>query len=229
MLVGQHMRPGVGNNSHAVLLVQSDVADLDTTFTDTSRGGALHTVNGRGGIAHSTTQSQFAGSSIRFQAARWIDIADSVDFTLGGADWTIEGWMRADVVASQTLMGQADFPNTDVAERILFAASGRIYGVASLNGTVMIVAAGAAGVVGATAWTHMMLQRRGDVLSSYSNGLLTASAAIVGSVHDSSLSLYLGRYSAGAQQFTGYMEEVRITTGLARYPEAGFTPPNRMN
>jgi len=233
MLVGNHMRGGVGNNSHAVLLVQSDVADLDTTFTDSSRGGSLHTVTGAGGIEHKTTVGSplpsANGSAIRFQAGRYLSLLHSVDWALGSADFTLECWIHHDATAAAGIFGQTDVPVTDHGIQLGMSASDRVEGLATPTGAAPYTVT-CAGRVPVTTWAHLVYQRTGNVLNCYLDGVLGGGApAFVGAIHDSSLPLYLGTYDGGVQQLLGYLVEMKITTGLARYPASGFTPPNRMD
>lgn len=227
MLVGNHMRTGVGNNSHTVALIQSDAADGATAFADTSRGGESHVVSGYGGIAHSSTVHKLGASSIYFNSGKWLDMLDSVDWMFGDGDWTMEAWLYSGTVLAH-LFGQTDDPVTDWSVAMQRTTSNRVYGITSANGTSLLLSS--ADGLPVFTWTHIMNQRCGNMMTTYIDGAPGTPKDLTGiAVHDSAQVFPIGRRVGGARQYVGYLSEIKVTKGVAMYPEAGFTPPNRMN
>jgi hypothetical protein len=78
-------------------------------------------------------------------------------------------------------------------------------------------------------WHHLALVRNGSTLSIYIDGVsqaLTADVAIgANDVGDVSSPLYIG--SDSQYHLNGYIQDLRITKGVARYT-ADFTPPTNL-
>jgi hypothetical protein len=102
------------------------------------------------------------------------------------------------------------------------------YGIGTLNtGT-----ASATGVANST-WTHVVVQRRGTAIEYYINGVKDANAATL--TAGAALNYFAGEplalgalqistTSGGSTRYTGYIDDFRITKGVARYT-SNFTPP----
>jgi YD repeat-containing protein len=74
------------------------------------------------------------------------------------------------------------------------------------------------------AWSHVALADDGTTARLFINGVLQASRATWPKADSPSLLRIGGSYIAGDREFDGYMDDVRVTKGLARYT-ANFTPP----
>lgn len=75
-------------------------------------------------------------------------------------------------------------------------------------------------------WVHLAAVKSGSTLTLYQNGVNVASATQSGTIVDGGKPLLIG-YETGqgaSVYFDGYLEDIRITKGIARYT-ANFTPP----
>lgn len=72
-------------------------------------------------------------------------------------------------------------------------------------------------------WQHWAIVRNNGTVTMYLNGTSIGSASYTGNLVDNT-GVYLGSNSAGGQTYVGYMSDVRITRGIARYT-ANFTAP----
>jgi hypothetical protein len=76
-----------------------------------------------------------------------------------------------------------------------------------------------------TTWTHLALVRNGTTLTLYVNGVGGTGVSASGATnYSSSFNLYVGQNFSTSYPFTGYIDDLRITNGVARYT-ANFTPP----
>jgi hypothetical protein len=76
-----------------------------------------------------------------------------------------------------------------------------------------------------TTWTHLALVRNGTTLTLYVNGVGGTGVSASGATnYSSSFNLYVGQNFSTSYPFTGYIDDLRITNGIARYT-ANFTPP----
>ena len=231
MLIGNNMRTGVGNSSHTVALIQSDTTNLSTTFTDTSRGGTTHTVNRGGVCTHSTARQVFGTTSIATGSGAWLYLSNNADLDTGLGDFTYETWLYRNNNLAQNIMSQLTAsPLSDMSMIISADAYNRILGYTSPDGTALDYSKTANGSVVAGRWYHVVFQRNGNICRTYLDGFPSADFEnIAYSVHASSEDFYIGRFLDGTQPLRGYLDEIRITKGLAAYPKSGFTVPNRMS
>ena len=76
-----------------------------------------------------------------------------------------------------------------------------------------------------TTWTHLALVRNGTTLTLYVNGVGGTGVSASGATnYSSSFNLYVGQNFSTSYPFTGYIDDLRITNGVARYT-SNFTPP----
>jgi hypothetical protein len=77
--------------------------------------------------------------------------------------------------------------------------------------------------VTASAWHHVAATRSGNTVRVFLDGTEDASATFSNGTAASS-ALVIGAFADGTEALNGWMDEIRITKGLARYT-ANFTPP----
>ena len=76
----------------------------------------------------------------------------------------------------------------------------------------------------ATTWTHLAVVRVGTTVTLYVNGTSAGSYASAGTDLIYAGTKYIGSQSGSSSFMNGYMDDIRITKGFARYT-ATFTPP----
>jgi hypothetical protein len=78
-------------------------------------------------------------------------------------------------------------------------------------------------------WTHVAVVRSGNTITAYLNGNSVGSISYSGSIGTSVTKPLIGAsdsYPTGREFMTGYIDDLRITKGIARYT-ANFTPPEK--
>lgn len=77
-------------------------------------------------------------------------------------------------------------------------------------------------------WYHIAITREGSTLRGFIDGQLLATTTISGNIRNRNLPVYLGRStpSWSDNQWNGYIDEFRLTKGIARYT-GNFTPPDK--
>ena len=74
-------------------------------------------------------------------------------------------------------------------------------------------------------WYHIALVRNGSTITCYVNGSYVLTGSCTATMTDSNTNLmYIGYYLGDGSTFQGYIDDLRITKGVARYT-ANFTPP----
>lgn len=210
--------------NNVVLLLHCNGANGSTTFTDNSPTPKTVTANGNAQI--STAQSKFGGSSALFDGTGdYLSIPSSSDFDFGSGDFTIEVWaMLNTIVGSHHLI--AKYGATATAPFALYQSASSVQFYASSNGSSWDLLAGVDVGTGLTTgvFYHLAVTRQGNTWRTFLNGSLTTTVTASGVVVSNSGALMVGRGSSGApQEFNGYLDDVRITKGVARYT-ASFTP-----
>ena len=80
------------------------------------------------------------------------------------------------------------------------------------------------GSIGTGTWQHVALVRQSGSLYIYSNGVKYTVAS--DTTNYTGTTLVIGGYYSTSQLWNGYIDDFRITRGLARYT-ANFTPPTQ--
>lgn len=207
--------------SNVSLLLHFDGANGSTTFTDSS--ASPKTVARSGDAQISTAQSVFGGSSGLFDGTGdYLTLGGESDFAFGTGDFTIEFFFYSNSLSS--LKGLYDSrPNsvvsgayptiyTDGTTLRYFVSGGvRISGGTLTTGVWRHVA-----VCRASGTTRMFLDgtQVGSNYTDSTNYINGASRPVIGALGD----------SLAAGPYNGYIDELRVTKGVARYT-AGFTPP----
>lgn len=206
------------------LLLHGDGTDGSTTIIDSSPSPKAVTAVGNAQI--SSAQSKFGGASIAFDGSGdWLTVASSADLSLGTGDFTVELWAYANSATTWNgLVGNRTGRGGDNAWCIILSPAnvvgwGTIY--FHTDGTPVL---GTSAHVSLNTWMHIALTRSGTLMRMFLNG------AEVGTVNNSfNLSfstLHVGSEGARTDQsspFNGYIDDLRITKGVARYT-SNFTP-----
>ena len=213
-----------GNPVSLYLPFDSDVND------DSSYG---HTVTASGDAAISSTQAKFGGNSAYFDGSGdYLTIPGHERFKFGTGDFTIEFFMRADTIDTSAQY-------SSVAGLIGFdqdaGATGAYFGIRQKNDTLVYVSGNAvnfttASVLSADTWHHIAVCRTGGTTTMYCDGVSVGSFTDNTEYNDSaSRHLYIGENeigSTGNRFHKGYLDDIRILKGVARYTK-NFVPPSQ--
>lgn len=226
-----------GNDAFTKSLLHFDGADASTTFTDVAYGALTHaphvwTAIGNGQI--DTAQSKFGGASFLGDGTNdGVTTPDHTDFTLGSQDFTADCWFNC-VAASGSnryLISQADVSFTAAASSIVLRrSSGNIIQGLLSNGSSFITVSGTTQFTDSlnTGWHHAAFVRTGNTLKLFIDGVQEGSdVAFSGAANDSSENLNVGTYyssGGGAVAWNGWIDESRLSVGIARWTE-NFTTP----
>ena len=195
------------------LLMHFNGTNGSTTMTDNSKNNT--TVTSNNGAAISTAQSKFGGTSGLFDGTNdYLSIVNNSALNLSGGSYTIEFWIRP--------TGNYANYNTIIAKRAASTAW-EVYlrittGVLSFyNGTNYESSV----TPTANVWSHVAAVYNGTTINLYLNGVSVLSTAMGNTDYDAPI--YIGSFPAGNEYFIGYIDELRVTKGIARYT-GNFTP-----
>jgi hypothetical protein len=221
--------PGDVYYNNVSLLLNMQGANASTTFIDNSP--TPKTIVANGNIQISTAQSKFGGASAYFDGSGdFLQIANNQDFNMGSGDFTIEFWYYLPSLPS-AYKRIFSVCNTTISDG---NTEGLIVEVSNTNqmsagffyGTSFGVITDPA-VVATSAWIHWVLVRSGTSIFLYKDGVSVGTASVgTNSVNfNSAFNCFIGRWPGStARDILGYIDDLRITKGVARYT-ANFTPP----
>jgi hypothetical protein len=186
-----------------------------------------------------TTVKKYGSASMEFDGtADRLVMPSNPDFAFGTGDFTIEFWMNSNNVLGTAQRGMFQLSTTAgglttsynnsiiVLQGVGAAGAGLTGGLGCTIGTgsSFIVAGSNTPVLSTGVWYHVALTRQGTNLRLFFNGNLHASAT-----HSTSMTgqhLVVGGYYDTNYLYNGFLDDFRITKGVARYT-ANFTPPDR--
>jgi len=207
--------------SEVKLLLHMDGSNGSTTFTDGSSIGA--TISPAGSAQISTAQSQFGGASGLFNGTTdYVSTPSNSNYAMASSDWTVEGWKRS---AALGAANRCLFDNREGGDGIAIYASAsgpsqddRLI----LANNLAVIAGDSSTQFTANTWQHWAVTREGNTVRGFIAGTLVWSVTD-SRAYSNSTRCYVGAVYGGSQFFPGYLDEVRLTIGTARYT-ANFTP-----
>jgi hypothetical protein len=161
----------------------------------------------------STAQSKFGGSSIVFDGSGdYLNVPGSPNYDFGTGNFTLEFWMyQVSSTGTQVILDAWNNAPTRFLVRTngtslqFFATPGNTsYTLPALN-----------------TWYHVAAVRNGSTFTLYVDGV---SRGTFSSAATLTASTALWTISRGAETYNGYLSDIRVTKGYARYT-ANFTPP----
>ena len=208
-----------------------------TTFTDYSP--TPKTVSVYGDTKTVTAQSKYYGSSAYFDGTyttngEHLTVPKTSDFDFGAGDYTIEAWIRLVALntTNSTIVSTSFVASPYYSIRFRVLSTGALYMLVSMDGSAIITVSSAAGAIATNQWYHVAGVRNGSSIMLFIDGVLVGTTTgVSGSIYYSTrdpIHIGVDPSSNGTpslrEYFNGYIQDLRITKGVARYT-ANFTPP----
>lgn len=207
--------------SKVTAMFNFDGSDGDTTTSGLDASNKNLSLTYSTGDELSTTQKKFGATSL--YVADNVIVSSSDGFDMGTGDFTMEAWFYFTTFA--TSFGLFDQWDSSGSTR------NQVWHSTSNDGKLVWYYAGTSSLASANpavstgAWTHIALVRHSGTLKMYINGTAESNTASHSGQFGRSHTMYFGDQhggGGGAPQY--YMDDLRITKGLARYT-ANFTAP----
>lgn len=192
------------------------LANFDSSFTDL-KGKSLSST----GASISSTQHKYGGASAYFNGSSYVSVASSTDFNFTTKDFTIEAWVYIPNLSGNKTIIQRyvtgnrcwDFLITDSVTNFRCSTNGSTDAI-SVNGPALT----------ANAWHHVAVVRYGNVIQLFTDGVGGTTGSFTGSIYNTNGGPSIGYNQDGVWYYTGYIDDLRVTKGVARYT-SNFTPP----
>jgi hypothetical protein len=201
----------------AITNTQLLVNGTNSGIYDGSTNSTIQTV---GNTMVSNSQVKYGNGSMYFDGSTgYLTSLTSPAFTFGTGDFTIECWIYTTTV-SPAQQGIIDFRTSNNGKLALILLTSTLY-FQLTTGNITT----AASTITINTWTHIAVVKLGTTVTVYVNGVSKGSATDTGSYAAAD------RVTVGNTQdnyyFNGYIDDLRITKGYARYTTA-FTPPTAL-
>jgi len=185
-------------------------------------GAAINNMETVGNAQVSTTQAKFGTTSVYVPSGGSSGCAlvpNSAPLTLGTGSWTIEFWAYTDASGTKVYMDLLNAANTVIYGE-MYSIGTALYWYA--NSTTVITGTGA---LTANTWQHIAVCKSGSSTRLFVNGVQ------VGSTYTDTIDYACPRWEIGGRSnstfpIVGYMDDLRVTKGVARYTTT-FTPPTQ--
>ncbi|KKR47497.1 MAG: Cell wall surface anchor family protein [Parcubacteria group bacterium GW2011_GWC2_40_31] len=224
-IVSLQEESGTAIDSYTKLLLHANGSNGSTSFIDSEMTPKTVTANGAAQI--STSQSKFGNSSVLFNnsVSSYVSLNDSNDWYFD-SDFTIDFWIRWNGTPSeiQSIMGTSQggglqpkwFMHNQVGTGFIFRY---------VNGTEKIITWN--WVPSGNTWYHVEIDRNGSNWYLFVNGSTVDSPKSQSTAMlNVNANLKIGADGEGFRAFGGWLDEVRISKGIARHI-SNFAVPSK--
>lgn len=209
-------------DSYTKLASHFDGANGATAYTDPIADAATF----YGTAQLSTAQYKFGTASLLLDGnSDYVTYPDSDSWYFGTGDFTIDCWvMFTSIATTNWIICQTNNQVSNVSFGLWWWSGGSLVFGYSTNGTSVTELTNSWSP-SINTWYHIAVVRYGDTLTMYIDGVkLGDTKTISGSLYNSSAKLAIGVKYGGAEYYSGYIDEFRISKGVARWT-SNFTPP----
>jgi len=187
---------------------------------DNAKKNVLTTV---GDAKVSTSVVKYGTGAMYFDGTGdYLTVPNTTSLSFGTNDFTVECWFNANSLSPTNYSALMGFHNASNANTwgtyvrsngvFLYGSSATIFGGGTINTGI---------------WYHFVATRSGNTARVFLNGIQQASATVTGSYVDGGYPFQIAEDNESTNPaFNGYIDDLRITKGVARYTSA-FTPPTR--
>ena len=224
-------------NTVAPVTNASDVSlylPFDSDINDASANGHSGTASGSATI--SNTQAKFGSYSLSLNGtSQYVTFANNADFQFGSGDFTIEMFIymtsnagssagdRHALVARRASSSNRSFhigiQLDSSQQKLQFSHSTSGSGGSQTNYDTDIQL---------NTWTHIAIVRSASKVFAFVDGVKNSSSHSIGSdtIYAGTSDLTIGFRGESSQYFPGFIDDLRITKGLALY-QTSFVPPSQ--
>jgi hypothetical protein len=224
MMVQPYRFAGAANDPYwtsTVLLLGFDGADGATVYADESYV-ARGNVTAGGNAQIDTAEFKFGTASALFDGTGdSFSYADNADFEFGSGAFTIEAWINTDTITgTHAIISKSGSSST--RSWILRHNGATLEWLVSLDGGFTISTVDVSGGTLTTGtWHFVAFDYDTSKYRMYLNGTMVGSSTTARTLFNANVGLNIGLLASGGSGFDGWIDEVRVTKGVARYASDG--------
>ena len=201
-----------------LLLNMSNGQAIDST--------AQHNLSLENGTNISTAQAKFGNSSLYFDGTTdTATVIGSENVNFGKANFTVEGWIRPASFSGYkpNIISKWTNGSRGWAVRLVASGSGFVMRFTFSTDGSNDYNLDATTVLAFDTWHYFAFVQNSNTVTCYSNG--TANGTIsCSTIFASTNPIILGDWDTNQADYNGYIDDIRVTTGVARYT-SNFTAP----
>ena len=174
----------------------------------------------------STSVKKYGTGSMAFDGTGdWLTAADSQSFNFGTGDFTIEFWAYWNSFGSDRKYVLKAVSGTNYWQLSHDSSTGISFNYNAGSGQVIVAQQGSNNSWSTATWYHVALVRCGSTIKIYQNGTQVASGTLSVALPNPAVALTVGGTPVDSSlSMNGYIDDLRISKGIGRYPY-NFTPP----
>lgn len=181
----------------------------------------------------STGVKKYGTGSMYFNGSTdYLSVPDNVSLEFGSGDFTVEAWLYPLALpasgSQHTVVGKWETTNTFswICNYYNNAGTMQMAFGYSTDGASVAASYYSNAAITTNSWCHLAYVRSGSSFKMFFNGTeVTSSATISGTIYNGPQAVNIGRHGSSLNYVNGYIDDLRITKGLARYT-ANFVPPS---
>jgi hypothetical protein len=166
------------------------------------------------------------GSMYFDSSGDYLTVPHNNNINLNTGDFTIEAWVYFNsIINASAILYKGPLSGNYYGSYLIYISSGGaidFYTSSSGSDWTGISPIRFTSNASTGAWHHLAITRSGNTFRTFFNGVLNQQATSSANLGSQTDPLYIGVYSGGT--LNGYIDDLRITKGYARYT-ANFTPP----
>ena len=214
--------PVDGDFADVSLLLLGEGTNGSTTILDSSSNNLSVTANN--GAQISTAQAKFGSSSIEFLsgANTGLSVSPDIDFQFGTGDWTVEAWIYQRTLSQFSTIVEIG-NHVNASSFVFLSGSYNANGLTLYSGAFFD--APSTGTLVTNQWQFVTVSRQGNFLYysvdgtvdtpvSFNNNLTATATVSVAYPYG-----FIPSAGSSSYKFNGYISNLRITKGVARYTE----------
>ncbi len=206
---------------NVVLLLHGDGTNGSTVFTDSSKYNQV--VSYRGNANISTANLKFGSGAISYDGnGDDLYIPSTANFAMGTGDFTCELYFKVNLQHNFYLLNF----NVAAGKRMAleYSLTDRSFNIFSGNNTSTIIKSSIVDLV-VGKYYYIVMQRYNNLYYIWLDGksiMHGATLSVVMNWTNSQLNIGSAKPDAASNYINGYMDEVRITKGVARYKDSSY-------
>jgi len=168
-----------------------------------------------------TAEKKFGTASLLLDGiGDYVSVAAQNDFGFGTGDFAVECFVYAnDLTGSKTVFDfRAGAATNNAVQLYIDSGTPKVY----INGSDVLISGS---TISTASWIHLALTRNSGTMSLYVNGTRVASATVSTDLGTTKPLVIGSIYSGGPENWDGWIDEVRISKGVARYTGTTLVVP----
>jgi len=201
---------------------------LLTNFTngaifDNAMMNDLETV---GSAQISTSVKKYGTGSLLFDGNDLLLAPHTPNMNFGSGDFTIEAWVyrTSESGTNNNIFQKGITTSSNFQLNLSINPSNQLFSFYSTDGSSVTSIGTTSTTIPQTTWTHVAVSRSGNTWRYFINGTLETTTTAAVTLFTGTGLVSVGANPEGNSGFYGYIDDLRVTRGYARYT-ASFTPP----